>query len=301
LLLSSRFVYIHEPKTGGTSVNYALGRLHDGLTDVRGSRLRDPGLGWGLPDVAFQPERVRAVFAERGHAPRKYGRMHTWHDHGTCAEIPLGFRSRTILATVRNPLETYVSLYLFEWWKRPEYHARYERSIPDFSRRFPSFPDLSFDEYMELLHAECVLPADRRLDDDGALGFLTERFVRYYFRVGRRARNLERTLRSLHAATIESGDFGGEMFPVRFIHTSQLNDKLRAFLLEVGYEAEDLEFLRTLAHVRPIGGKRLGFSDRAASAEWPRYYTPERAAATRRRDRLIFSLFPELSEEAAAA
>jgi hypothetical protein len=300
LLLSSRFVYIHEPKTGGTSVTYALDRLHD-LTNVRTSRLREPALRAGLPSAAFHPERLRAVRGERGHAPRTYGRMYSWNDHGTCGEIPLGYRSRTILGTIRNPLETYVSLYLFEWWKRPEYHARYERTIPHFRGRFPSFPDLSFEQYLELLHAECVLPADRYVDDDGALGFLTERFVRYYFRVGRAARKLEPTLRTIHASPKESGDFSAEMFPVRFMHTARLNDELRTFLLEVGYDGRDLDFLQTLAHVRPVGGTRLGFTDRAASADWLRYYTAERAATMRRRDRLLFSLFPELAKETEAA
>ena len=297
MLLAERFTYIHEPKTGGTSVTYALDRLHGGLTNVRISRLRKPALRLGLAGMAFYPERVRAVRAEQGHEPRKYGRMHNWNDHGTCSEIPVGYRSRPILATARNPFETYVSLFLFEWWKRPEYLARYERTIPNFRQRFPSFPDLSFRDYMELLHAECELPANRRLDDPTALGFLTERFVRYYFRLPhawhRAPWDVAAVLRRIDDAYIESGRFHEDMFPVRFMHTARLNDELREFLVGAGYDPEDLEFLQTLKHVLPVGGARLGFAERSQSQDWPRYYTPELADTVGRRDRLIFALFPE--------
>jgi hypothetical protein len=255
--------------------------------------------------MAFYPERLRAARGEDTHEPRKYGRMYNWRDHGICSEIPLGFRSRTILATARNPFQTYVSLFLFEWWKRPEYLPRYERAVPGFTRRFPTFPNLSFREYMELLHAECELPANRQLEDPNALGFLTERFVRYYFRLPRawhRAPwDLAAVLRRIDDDYIEADRFREDMFPVRFIQTARLNDELREFLLGVGYDSEDIEFLRTLEHVLPVGGARLGFAQRSHSDDWPSYYTPELADLVRRRDRLIFTLFPELGRAEAAS
>jgi hypothetical protein len=76
---------------------------------------------------------------------------------------------------------------------------------------------------------------------------------------------------------------------------------LRDFLLGVGYDSEDLEFLRTLKHVLPVGGARIGFAQRSNSEDWPSYYTPELADTVRRRDRLIFTLFPEFDRAETAS
>ena len=58
-------------------------------------------------------------------------------------------------------------------------------------------------------------------------------------------------------------------------------------LLEVGYPAESIEFILTAEKVLPPGGKpREG-------GKWERYYTPELKALVRRRERLLFTLFPE--------
>ena len=146
MLLADRFTYVHEPKTGGTFVTHVLSRLHGGLTDVPASRLRAQALRAGLPSLAFYPERLRAHTANGG--AQKYGAIYNWNDHGTCSEIPRRHRSRPILATVRNPLETYVSMYLFGWWKRPEYFPQYERTVPDFHARYRDFPDVSFRQYL---------------------------------------------------------------------------------------------------------------------------------------------------------
>lgn len=297
MLLADRFTYVHEPKTGGTFVTQVLERIHGGRVDVRPSRLRGPALRLGLPSATFYPERMRATLRDGNGRPGKYGPIYSWNDHGTCSEIPLGYRSRTILATVRNPLETYVSMFLFGWWKRPEYVPEYERTVPDFRRRYAGFPDLSFRHYLELLHAGCTLPATRDLDDPNGVGFLTERFVRFYFRLPRRFglghHDVLRTLGRLDSY-LEEGSVRDEMFPVHFIRTARLNEDLSDFLYGVGYEPDDLEFVAALEHVVPTGGTRVRRAERATAHDWARYYTPELENLVRRRDRLIFSLFPEL-------
>lgn len=195
-------------------------------------------------------------------------------------------------------LETYVSEYRYGWWKRPEYVPDYERTVPDFHRRYSRFPDVSFRQYLELLHAGCTLPATRDLGDPTGVGYLTERFVRFYFRLPRRfgigAADPALILRKLDDAHIASGRFRDGMFDVRFLHTSRLNQKLVEFLLAVGYDARDLEFVKTHEHVVPIGGARTRLAEHATSHDWRRYYGAELEELVRRRERLIFSPFPEL-------
>jgi hypothetical protein len=297
MLLAERFTYIHEPKTGGTFVTEVLARLHGGLVDVPASRLRAPALRLATPSVAFYLERLRPT-RDGGTKRGRYGTIYKWNDHGTCSEIPVGYRSRAIVATVRNPLETYVSEYLFGWWKRPEYVPAYERTVPDFRRRYSGFPDVSFRQYLELLHGGCTLPATRDLDDPTGVGYLTERFVRFYFRLSRRfgigAPDPASVLERLDDAYIASGRFRGEMFDVRFLRTSRLNDELAEFLLAVGYDASDLEFVKSHEHVVPTGGTKTMLARRATSHDWRRYYDAPLEELVRRRERLIFSLFPEL-------
>ena len=296
MLLAERVTYIHEPKTGGSFVRHVLSRLHGGLVDVPASRVRAPALRAGLPSLAFYPERLRARPRGPNHG-HKYGPLYTWNDHGTCIEIPRRYRSRTILGTLRNPLETYVSMYLFGWWKRAEYVLEYERTVPDFRARYPAFPDVSFREYLELLHAGCILPATRNLDDPGGVGYLTQRFVQFYFRLPRRfgvfpydaARVLARVDSHLHDGSVRDA-----MFDVHFIRTSRLNGDLADFLYQVGYDADDLEFVERLRHVVPTGGERTGAAEHAAAHDWLQYYTPELRELVWKRERLVFSLFPEL-------
>jgi hypothetical protein len=300
MLLADRFTYIHEPKTGGSFVTHVLSRLHGGLTSVPASRIRGPALRVGLPTVAFYPERLRAMLGGASSGHRKYGTIYNWNDHGTCSEIPRGYRSKTILGTARSPFETYVSMFLFGWWKRLEYVPQYERTVPNFRQRYRDFPDVTFKQYLELLHAGCTLPATRDLDDPTGPGFLTERFVRFYFRLSQRLRTAAYdpapVLRKLTDSYVASESYRDEMFPVHFIHTSRLNEQLREFLLAVGYGASDLEFVDTLEHVLPVGGSRVELTERPASHDWSRYYTPELKELIHKRDRLIFSLFPELEE-----
>jgi hypothetical protein len=304
VLLTDRFVYIHEPKTGGTFVSYALTQLHGGVTDVRPSRHLHDAIRQRLPTASFRFER-RTSPGPAPQEPTRYGPLYRWNDHGTCSEIPGPFRSRQILATVRNPFQTYVSGYLFGWWKRPEYLQLYRRTITDFSRRYPSFPDLSFLEYMELMHASWTVPGNRGLYSGRGLGLQSERFIRFYFRVPWLLRGTEydisSVLRNMDSEYVRSRAYEDDMFDVRFLRTERLNEELVEFLLEAGYDEADVEFLVTLKHVVPVGGAEIGFSDRATSDDWASFYTPDLREIVRKKDDLLFSLFPDFDARPGAA
>ena len=304
VLLSDRFVYIHEPKTGGTFVTYALTQLHGGVTDVRLSRFVREAIRQRVPTASFWLER-RAARSPTNAGRRKYGPLYSWNDHGTCSEIPRTFRSRKILATVRNPFQTYVSGYLFGWWKRPEYLSLYERTIRDFSQRYPGFPDLSFREYMELMHASWTVPGNRDLYSETGIGFQSERFIRFYFRVPWLLRGTKHDISSIVAKVdseyVRNRQYEEDMCDVRFLQTERLNEELRRFLLETGYDSADVEFVAALKHVVPVGGAEIGFAERATSHDWASFYTPELRAIVREKDDLLFSLFPEFDVPAEAA
>jgi hypothetical protein len=254
MILTDRFVAVHEPKTGGTFVTSALFRLFGAEWSLR-TRIAS-SLGWDV--------------VARG----RYGTFRfTSNKHGGCNEIPAAWRDRPILASVRNPYDLYVSQYEFGWWKRREYLSYYRR-VPDFRRRFPRFPDLSFPEYMELTHA-----AFRKLGDD-RLGLYTEQFVRFYCKAP------EDVFARIDDAYIAAEAYRRDLHDLHFVRTDRLNQDLYDFLIGMGFDARDAGAVLELPKILPQG------KGRAASQRWETYYTDELKRSARQRDRLVFAIFP---------
>ncbi|HEU0052140.1 MAG TPA: hypothetical protein VFQ39_03140 [Longimicrobium sp.] len=255
MIFTDRFVYLHEPKTGGSFVTEALLRLH--------------GLAW--------TRRLRLEAMLRGSARRTgpYGTF-TYHNlkHGTWSQVPPAHREKPVLATVRGPFEMYVSQYEFGWWRRREMR-RHFAAVPDFRRRFPRFPDLPFADFVELWDA-----AMGDSDQDGAgRGAWTRQFIRFYFREPERARDLP-------DEALRDPDQRRDAMPaIHFVPTERLREGLHAFLLGEGYRPDDVAFVREMAKVLPGKGRR-------DDQRWERYYTPALKERVRRRERLLLEIFP---------
>ncbi|HEV2765679.1 MAG TPA: hypothetical protein VGV38_22030 [Pyrinomonadaceae bacterium] len=259
MIFTDRFVYVHEPKTGGTFVTSALFRLY-GLKWTRRTHLRN---------ALLRGARARHP---------KYGALvHDSNKHGFCRHIPEAHRSKPVLATVRNPFDLYVSQYEFGWWKRREFLPLY-RAVTGFERAYPRFPELTFAEYVRL--ANDAFPT--YANGGGPRGLLTEQFLKYYFRDPERA-----FARLGDKDYISSGRYRADMFDLHFVRTDQLNRGLYDFLLRFGYEDEDVRFVVEMERVLPRG------KGRSAAQRWEHYYTPELKREVRERERFLFSLFPE--------
>lgn len=255
MILTDRFVAVHEPKTGGTFVASALFRLF--------------GAEWNLRN------KLASAFGRDVVVRGKYGTfVFTSNKHGGCNEIPASYRGRPILASVRNPYDLYVSQFEFGWWKRREFLSWYRR-VPDFEQRFPRFPNLSFPEYMELTDA-----AFRTFPNPRGLGLYTEQFVKFYFR------EPEAAYARIDDAYISSEAYRRDLHDLRFVRTDRLNLDLYEFLIGMGIEPRDAEFIRGLGRILPQG------KGRAAGGRWEAYYTPELKRSVRERDRLVFTIFP---------
>lgn len=258
MIFTDRFVYVHEPKTGGSFVTEALLRLY--------------GLAWS--------RRLRLEAMLRGQATRAhpaYGGF-TYHNlkHGGVSHVPPPHREKTVLGTVRGPYEMYVSQYEFGWWRRREMR-RHFAAVPGFERRFPRFPALSFPEFVELWDAAM---GDPEGDGGPGRGAWTRQFIRFYFREPERARELsDDVLRDPEARR-------GAMPPIHFVPTERVRDGLHAFLLDQGYRPEDAAFVLEMGKVLPGRGRR-------DDQRWERYYTPALKDRVRRRERLLLEIFPE--------
>ena len=273
MIFTDTFVYIHQPKTGGTFVTTALKTIHR-----KGDRRNLPTRLWNAVRGLQRPKPPLHLYTN------KYGRLVQWNKHGTCAEIPGSHRGKRILASVRNPYDQYVSQYEFGWWKRKEY-LRYFRAVPEFQKAHPNFPDISFEQYVLLINrAFCENGQSGR-----GVGFHTTEFVRFYFR------DPPKALSELDEVYVASRKYEDDMCDVHFIRTDQLNSELYQFLLSVGYQREDIEFILGLGKIVYRG------KGRSAEQKWEKYYTPELKQFVRTRERLLFKMFPEFDEPRAEA
>ena len=252
MVATDRFVYVHQPKTGGTFVTKVLFELADEL-GTRELKVRSPR-------TAF----VRAKLK-----------------HGTCRDVPRRLRDRPVWTTVRNPYRQYVSEYAFGWWRRDEYRGHFRRRVRRFEARYPDYPDLAFADFLRLYHEAFGRTArSRRFDGDDGVGWLTERFVRYY---GRRPRRLLRRLRPDDGPAA----LDGELFDVRYLRTGRLNADLHRALLDAGLDAERVAFVPGHERVLPTNA-----AAKERPRDWRAYYTPGLAAHVRRNDAILFRLFP---------
>jgi len=262
MIFTDKFVYVHEPKTGGTFVTSMLFRLY-GLHWTRWTHVRN------------------ALFGEVGSKHPRYGSLvHNSNKHGGCSEIPEPQRGKKILATVRNPFDLYVSQYEFGWWKRSEFLKFYE-AVPNFSREYSNFPDLDFAAYVRLSNAAFRSLANGHAPENTP-GLITEQFLKFYFRDPRAA-----YAKLKGGAYVANGTHLADMHDLHFIRTDDLNHGLFDFLSQNDYAPADISFILGEEKILPRG------KGRKAEQKWDRYYTAELKETVRRKEEFIFKLFPE--------
>jgi hypothetical protein len=263
VLLTDRFTYIHQPKTGGTFVATVLSRLHQG----RGHSVRtvwfDPSGHDEPPDVG--PGTVVQLM------------LTTPNQHGARKDIPSKYLGRPIVATVANPYARYVSQYEFAWWRVfPEMFG----PVAATRRRYPAFPDLTFREFVELTNEAGVAYKGPAHPNDTP-GFFTQQFAECF-------------LADPDAAYSRASDdsFATAAKPeirstIRFLDQARLGEELGTFLEDMGYSPTEVETARTTA------GSIASEFGPALEDAWAPYYTPELRAYVRRKERWLFEWFPE--------
>lgn len=286
MLVTDSFVYLHQPKTGGTFVADVLSAIHE----RRGMPLQivhvEPGGSADLPVVG--PGRaLRLMLGAR-------------NQHGARRDIPAAYRDRTIVATIRNPYDRYISQFEFAWWRvYPEMFGPVEQV----RRAYPSYPELSFDQFVQLTNAVSVRPAGGDLDRTP--GFHTQQFIEYFFR------DPDAAFAGLADEVALRELWAEEMRGLRFLDQGRLNEDLPGFLIERGYSPDEVAFIRGAGRIRPVFdhtnedgwtktyspglGAYVGRREHLpeSSEIRARYYSPALKAYVRRKERLLFGQFPQ--------
>ncbi|NUM44731.1 MAG: sulfotransferase family 2 domain-containing protein [Anaerolineales bacterium] len=252
----TRFVFVHIPKTGGTFVAQVLRDLYTP--------------GWIRPifwrKVYF---RLTNTFLARTGLPAPHVEL---DKHAPCRAIPARYASLPIVSCMRNPFDWYVSNYRFQYWKRAPDH--YPGLKDD-----PRWPNLSFDDFMHFSNHVWTRALNPGLEVNPHLGRLTTIFIQFF------CREPERVLTEPGTPEQVFEKVKANMYPVQFLETSQLNDDLVALLLAYGYSERQIAFVRTLPPISPPGARKP--EDR-----WERFYSPALMEEVRKRDAILFRLFP---------
>ncbi len=257
MIITDRFVYLHLGKTGGTFVELVMDRLH-----------QTPR---GLYYNTVRPDH-RAIFG-------------SVDQHECHTDLPPEYRDRPILFTIRNPFDWYVSLFEFGWWKT---HPGTLFDDARMAERHPNYPHLGFPEFLGALtdfRGGVLEPGRPQRSRPGAfadagVGYYTYLFVLSLFD------DPDGVLGQPGLCDRDVTAWGA-MPPARFVETSNLNRGLHEFLLDVGYGADELAFIPSLGRVNPTESRM------ASGGTWTEYYTPDLLRTIRRKDCLIFGMFPQ--------
>jgi hypothetical protein len=263
MVITDQFVVLNMPKTGSTFVRDVLRRVY--RKQVGQSRWHRILRRLGLRKRPLFEELMLPNDLLRGREPYR-------SQHGTYRQIPLEHRGKAILTVIRHPCDRLVSMYEFRDWARNPVDNTAARAM------FPSFPDLSFPEFVRFLDG-FRLP--RRLPDgklNADIGEQTVLFFQFY------ARDPQTVLGSLTDEYIDSGAYRSDLADVTFLRTEFLNQDLHDYLLRHGFSEADVGFILQEKRIRPPE------STRGEQQRWQDYFTPELEADIRRRERLLYRI-----------
>ncbi len=256
MLITDRFVMLNFPKTGSTFARQAILKAH--APTWADKIFNTP---WPLNELMTRPhkltDRHRNALA---HRPRS--------QHGTYNQIPAEHRGKTVMSVVRNPIERLISTYEFKDWQ--QYPILDEATLRE---RFPSFPALNFQDYLE--YRRMVLAIIQPPGLRTTVGPLTTQFITFY------ARDPLSTLMQLNDDVDLAKDYDKHFPRISFLHTENLNQELHDFLLNVGYPRRRIKAILTM-------GKR-----NTTKRTQRNYLTAEHVEHILYKERFFFQLFPE--------
>jgi len=262
MITTNKFSYIHLPKTGGTFVTDALFKVYQ--------------LDWTIWN------RLTILFTGKVcyNTPYGYFLVHG-PKHPSIKEIELKYRNLPILTNIRNPLDLYVSEFEFGWWKRKKY-LKYYRQIKDFKTKFKNYPDLTFQEFIELQYDAFSFPSNSEFSNENGIGLLSKKFLSTY------VEDPERIANEFINGTISSKILDEKFLSnINFLLTHNLNMGLYDFLKQLDFKEDEIKFIIKKEKVLPLG------KGRTKEQKWETYYTEDLKQLILKKDRLLFELFPE--------
>ncbi len=215
MIYSSQFIFVHMPKTGGTFVTDCMKKLnHSGkLTQLSSFALKR----WYCRDRFYK---VRGVLK-----------------HGCVSEIPQEYQGLPIVGCIRSPEAWYSSNYRFAWWRRhPERYLGVEAH--------PSFPDLSFRDYLSLSSSIWISSDLPDLVPPYPAGRYTLLLIKWF------SPDPRKFLKRVNGP-IKCEHLVDEIGNILWLNCSSLNNDLYRLLREFKWPDEKIDFIRGRSAVLP--------------------------------------------------
>ncbi|WGK81286.1 sulfotransferase family 2 domain-containing protein [Vibrio aestuarianus] len=262
MLITKDFVMLNFPKTGSTFVRkmffeYFEMPLYDNVGNIKDS------------DVIFE------LWLPKIFETNHYNIL---EQHGTAIQIPLEHQKKEIVSVIRDPLDRYISTYFFKWWEKhppaPEIEVK---------KKYPNYPNLTFGEYFEMMH---IWGRENRLKDVSLncdIGLNTIQFIQFYFK------NPIDVLNKIDDDYIDSNLFYKDMFDIKFLRQSHLNEDLISYLSKFDFNEGFLSSISETGKIH-VTGSRVENEDSMA-------ITDELKQELMYRERLVYKVLQKVVAE----
>ena len=235
MIVTDKHVLLCMPKTGTSFIKEVLKRIEIN---------RKPGpaiLYRGLIYLNLLKSPLTEVFtiSEKG---RELGR--TPNRHGGVNDIPKEFSDRELAMTIRSPLTLIVSRFYYQGWRR------FNDDIIDKAQEdFPTFPDLTFEEYLEF---NFMVPYWRNPELDPKLVHIGPQSIRL---IKMLSISPDKLMANLTDEMIDSEEVLLDLPDVKLIPQENLRENLRAFLKENGFKDSELGIIENFGE-RNVSNKK---------------------------------------------
>jgi hypothetical protein len=264
MIIAEKFIMINFPKTGSTFVRnviselYAKSNFFDDLLISLRFKKKQKIVNLLLPNI-----RVNSV-------------THGVNDeHGLFIQIPEEQKNKEIISIKRDLFERYISAYEYGNWKN---HPWIDEGI--LKSRYSNYPDLSFKEYIDLVHFYNPYNTNLKIKNKLEIGHATCQFILYNIK------EPHKILNNMSFDYSNSDDYKKDMAEVTFLNQNNLNVELYDYLISKGYNEHNLEFILNKEKQNNSTPKDKGIFD---------YFDDELLELTKERDKLLFKIFGEYS------
>jgi len=153
--------------------------------------------------------------------------------HGTFSQIPQKYRNRIVVSIIRNPLDRFLSLFMFGAWKQSP-------PIPntEIKKQFPNFPNLEIDDFIKMQSQSIKY----RLGFDIGkveIGIQSIQLVQMFFE------KPETVLKKIFSGSYSKDEILSEIGNIKFLMQENLREGLISLLADFGFTQNELQFIQT--------------------------------------------------------
>ena len=265
MIITDSFIVLNYPKTGSTFVRTVLKNIHLNR------------LSW-LKRIAVKLKLSKLPIQELL-LPNVKMPNRNKDQHGCYAQIPKNFLDREVVSVIRNPYSRFLSTYEFKSWAR--YLVADKNTLVE---KFPSFPELTIDEYCDLQDYSAKVRAEKSdiLNKDISrleIGSQTILFIQMFFK------DPKAVMEKISDDYFNSGEYNNDIGEIQFLRQEHLKEDLVNYLRNFDYTEEEITLVENF--------KRINVT-KSDKSKRPNIWTQKAIDHVLSRERHLFKIFEDL-------